>query len=61
MVRLRHVKLLLQTVMSKRSLFGDIAVHGMEGAHFYTRLKDRDHPWPTGMRAGVEYVMPTRR
>jgi malonate-semialdehyde dehydrogenase (acetylating)/methylmalonate-semialdehyde dehydrogenase len=23
----------------KRSLFGDMAMHGLEGAHFYTRLK----------------------
>jgi malonate-semialdehyde dehydrogenase (acetylating) / methylmalonate-semialdehyde dehydrogenase len=45
----------------KRSLFDDMAVHGMEGVRLYIRLKDRDRPWPTGIRAGVEYVMPTMR
>jgi malonate-semialdehyde dehydrogenase (acetylating)/methylmalonate-semialdehyde dehydrogenase len=42
----------------KRSLFDDMAVHGVEGARFYTRLKDCDRPWPTGIHAGIEFVMP---
>ena len=45
----------------KRSLFGDMAVHGMEGVRFYTRLKTVTERWPTGIRAGAEYVMPTMR
>jgi malonate-semialdehyde dehydrogenase (acetylating)/methylmalonate-semialdehyde dehydrogenase len=46
----------------KRSLFGDMAVHGMEGVRFYTRLKTVTAArWPTGIRAGAEYVMPTMR
>jgi len=45
----------------KRSLFGDMAVHGMEGVRFYTRLKTMTARWPTGVRAGAEYVMPTMR
>jgi malonate-semialdehyde dehydrogenase (acetylating)/methylmalonate-semialdehyde dehydrogenase len=45
----------------KRSLFGDMAVHGMEGVRFYTRLKTVTARWPTGIRAGAEYVMPTMR
>ena len=45
----------------KRSLFGDTAVYGMEGVHFYTRLKTVTARWPTGIRAGAEYVMPTMR
>jgi malonate-semialdehyde dehydrogenase (acetylating)/methylmalonate-semialdehyde dehydrogenase len=45
----------------KRSLFGDMAVHGMEGVRFYTRLKTITERWPTGIRAGAEYVMPTMR
>jgi len=45
----------------KRSLFGDMAVHGMEGVRFYTRLKTMTARWPTGIRAGAEYVMPTMR
>jgi malonate-semialdehyde dehydrogenase (acetylating)/methylmalonate-semialdehyde dehydrogenase len=44
----------------KRSLFDDMVVHGMEGVRFYTRLKDRERPWPTRIRAGAEYV-PTMR
>ncbi len=45
----------------KRSLFGDMAVHGMEGVRFYTRLKTVTARWPAGIRAGAEYVMPTMR
>jgi malonate-semialdehyde dehydrogenase (acetylating)/methylmalonate-semialdehyde dehydrogenase len=43
----------------KRSLFGDMAVHGPEGVRFYTRLKTMTGRWPTGIRAGAEFVMPT--
>jgi malonate-semialdehyde dehydrogenase (acetylating)/methylmalonate-semialdehyde dehydrogenase len=43
----------------KRSLFGDHATYGMEGVHFYTRLKTITSRWPTGIRAGSSYVMPT--
>ena len=45
----------------KRSLFGDMAVYGPEGVRFYTRLKTVTSRWPTGIRAGAEYVMPTMR
>jgi malonate-semialdehyde dehydrogenase (acetylating)/methylmalonate-semialdehyde dehydrogenase len=45
----------------KRSLFGDMAVHGMEGVRFYTRLKTVTARWPTGILAGAEYVMPIMR
>jgi len=43
----------------KRSLFGDHAVHGVEGVHFYTRLKTITARWPTGIRVGVDTTMPT--
>jgi malonate-semialdehyde dehydrogenase (acetylating)/methylmalonate-semialdehyde dehydrogenase len=43
----------------KRSLFGDHAVHGPEGVHFYTRLKTITARWPTGIRVGVDTSMPT--
>jgi malonate-semialdehyde dehydrogenase (acetylating)/methylmalonate-semialdehyde dehydrogenase len=43
----------------KRSLFGDHAVHGPEGVRFYTRIKTVTARWPTGIRAGVDTVMPT--
>jgi malonate-semialdehyde dehydrogenase (acetylating)/methylmalonate-semialdehyde dehydrogenase len=45
----------------KRSLFGDMSVHGPEGVRFYTRLKTVTARWPTGIRAGAEYIMPTMR
>ena len=45
----------------KRSLFGDHNVHGLEGVRFYTRLKTVTSRWPTGIRAGAEFVMPTMR
>ncbi len=43
----------------KRSLFGDSHMHGMEGVHFYTRLKTVTSRWPTGIRAGADFHMPT--
>jgi malonate-semialdehyde dehydrogenase (acetylating) / methylmalonate-semialdehyde dehydrogenase len=45
----------------KSSLFGDAHVHGMDGVRFYTRLKTVTSRWPTGIRAGAEFVMPTAR
>lgn len=43
----------------KRSLFGDHHIHGPEGVRFYTRYKTATVRWPTGIRAGAEFVMPT--
>lgn len=43
----------------KRSLFGSNGVYGMEGVRFYTRLKTVTSRWPTGIRAGAEFSMPT--
>ena len=43
----------------KRSLFGDHHMHGAEGVRFYTKLKTITSRWPTGIRAGAEFVMPT--
>ncbi len=45
----------------KRSLFGDIHVHGMEGIRFYTQLKTVTSRWPTGIRAGADFHMPTMK
>jgi malonate-semialdehyde dehydrogenase (acetylating)/methylmalonate-semialdehyde dehydrogenase len=45
----------------KASLFGDHHVHGPEGVRFYTRLKTITSRWPTGIRAGADFVMPTMR
>ena len=43
----------------KRSLFGDMSIYGPEGVRFYTRLKTVTSRWPTGIRAGAEFSMPT--
>ena len=43
----------------KRSLFGDHGVYGHEGVRFYTKLKTVTSRWPTGIRAGAQFVMPT--
>jgi malonate-semialdehyde dehydrogenase (acetylating)/methylmalonate-semialdehyde dehydrogenase len=45
----------------KNSLFGDHYMHGPEGVRFYTRLKTITTRWPTGIRAGAEFVMPTMK
>ena len=42
----------------KRSLFGDHAMHGMEGVRFYTKLKTVTSRWPTGIRSGVDLSFP---
>ena len=43
----------------KSSLFGDTHIHGPEGIRFYTRYKAVSARWPTGIRAGAQYTMPT--
>ena len=45
----------------KRSIFGSHGMHGTEGVHFYTALKTMTVRWPTGIRAGAEFVMPTMK
>jgi malonate-semialdehyde dehydrogenase (acetylating)/methylmalonate-semialdehyde dehydrogenase len=42
----------------KRSLFGDHAIHGVEGVRFYTRLKTITARWPE-TRSGPEFTFPT--
>ncbi len=44
----------------KNSVFGDHAVHGTEGVHFYTRLKTMTSRWPeAGVLSANPFVMPT--
>jgi malonate-semialdehyde dehydrogenase (acetylating)/methylmalonate-semialdehyde dehydrogenase len=45
----------------KRSIFGDYFVHGTEGVNFYTRMKTITSRWPTGIRAGADFIMPTMK
>ncbi|GAC1614424.1 MAG: CoA-acylating methylmalonate-semialdehyde dehydrogenase [Candidatus Elarobacter sp.] len=44
----------------KRSLFGDHAIHGMEGVRFNTRLKTITARWPE-TRSGPEFTFPTTK
>jgi malonate-semialdehyde dehydrogenase (acetylating)/methylmalonate-semialdehyde dehydrogenase len=43
----------------KASIFGDHHMHGPEGVRFYSRMKTITSRWPTGIRVGAEFVMPT--
>lgn len=43
----------------KRSLFGPLHMHGPDGIRFYSRMKTVTARWPTGMRAGAVFTMPT--
>ncbi|MEZ0225892.1 MAG: CoA-acylating methylmalonate-semialdehyde dehydrogenase [Alphaproteobacteria bacterium] len=43
----------------KRSLFGDVHMHGMEGVRFYTRMKAITSRWPDEHKA--EFTMPVAK
>ena len=43
----------------KQSLFGDHAMHGIEGVRFYTKLKTVTSRWPKSIQDGPEFKMPT--
>ena len=43
----------------KRSVFGDHAIYGPEGVHFYTRLKTVTTRWPDGIKSGAVFNFPT--
>ena len=43
----------------KQSLFGDHAMHGVEGVRFYTKLKTVTSRWPKSIQKGPEFKMPT--
>ncbi|GAA4648772.1 CoA-acylating methylmalonate-semialdehyde dehydrogenase [Kistimonas scapharcae] len=45
----------------KRSLFGPLHMHGPDGVRFYSRRKAITSRWPTGIRSGAEFVMPTMK
>jgi malonate-semialdehyde dehydrogenase (acetylating)/methylmalonate-semialdehyde dehydrogenase len=45
----------------KRSLFGPLHMHGPDGIRFYTRMKTITARWPTGIRAGADFAMPTMK
>jgi malonate-semialdehyde dehydrogenase (acetylating)/methylmalonate-semialdehyde dehydrogenase len=45
----------------KKSLFGDHHVYGPEGIRFYTRMKSVMQRWPSGIKDGAQFAMPTMR
>ncbi len=45
----------------KASLFGDHHMHGPEGIRYYSRYKAVTTRWPTGIRAGADFIMPTMK
>jgi malonate-semialdehyde dehydrogenase (acetylating)/methylmalonate-semialdehyde dehydrogenase len=45
----------------KRSAFGGVNQHGTEGVKFYTKIKTVTQRWPTGVRSGSDFVIPTMK
>lgn len=45
----------------KRSGFGDLNQHGPDSIRFYTKTKVVTSRWPSGLRAGAEFVIPTMK
>lgn len=45
----------------KRSLFGDIHMHGSEGMMFYTKVKTITQRWPKGTKSNTEFSIPTHK
>jgi len=43
----------------KKSVFGDLNQHGPDAFKFYTRTKTVTSRWPSGMRQGAEFSIPT--
>jgi malonate-semialdehyde dehydrogenase (acetylating)/methylmalonate-semialdehyde dehydrogenase len=45
----------------KRSGFGDLNQHGPDSIRFYTKTKTVTSRWPSGMKDGAEFVIPTMK
>ncbi len=43
----------------KKSVFGDLNQHGPDAFRFYTRTKTVTSRWPTGIKEGAEFSIPT--
>ncbi|MCW6506743.1 CoA-acylating methylmalonate-semialdehyde dehydrogenase [Lichenifustis flavocetrariae] len=43
----------------KRSAFGDLNQHGPDSVRFYTKTKTVTARWPSGVKEGAEFSMPT--
>jgi malonate-semialdehyde dehydrogenase (acetylating)/methylmalonate-semialdehyde dehydrogenase len=46
---------------SKRSKFGDTQMYGPQSVHFFTKMKTVSARWPSGIRGGAQFTMPTNR
>jgi malonate-semialdehyde dehydrogenase (acetylating)/methylmalonate-semialdehyde dehydrogenase len=45
----------------KRSIFGDLNQHGPDAFRFYTKTKTVTARWPSGVKDGAEFVIPTMK
>jgi malonate-semialdehyde dehydrogenase (acetylating)/methylmalonate-semialdehyde dehydrogenase len=45
----------------KRSGFGDLNQHGPDSMRFYTKTKTVTSRWPSGVKEGAEFVIPTMK
>ncbi len=45
----------------KKSGFGDLNQHGPDSIRFYTKTKTVTTRWPSGIKEGAEYVIPTMK
>jgi malonate-semialdehyde dehydrogenase (acetylating) / methylmalonate-semialdehyde dehydrogenase len=45
----------------KRSAFGDLNQHGPDSVRFYTKTKTVTSRWPSGVKDGAEFVIPTMK
>ncbi len=45
----------------KRSGFGDLNQHGPDAVRFYTKTKTVTSRWPSGLKEGAEFVIPTMK
>jgi len=45
----------------KASIFGDLNQHGPDAFRFFTRTKTVTSRWPSGIRTGAEFSMPTMK
>jgi malonate-semialdehyde dehydrogenase (acetylating) / methylmalonate-semialdehyde dehydrogenase len=45
----------------KRSGFGDLNQHGPDSIRFYTKTKTVTSRWPSGIKEGAEFVIPTMK
>jgi malonate-semialdehyde dehydrogenase (acetylating) / methylmalonate-semialdehyde dehydrogenase len=45
----------------KKSMFGDLNQHGPDSMRFYTKTKTVTARWPSGVKEGAEFVIPTMK